>query len=83
MRLDLDREDIINLICGHPRPSMADCEKLKEAGWMRWTGNQWNESWEWNRGVLRTLSEDGLVGVYYAVKIRGIKQGLGPVPKVL
>jgi len=62
MNIDLNKEDLINLICGLPAPGEL------ESSFVIFNGNQWNTSFAWNRKQLQTLSESSLYGLYRKVK---------------
>lgn len=55
---------LIDAIMSHEPVNQMDCVKLTELGFMRFTGNQWNEEWSWNRDKLETLDEETLTRVY-------------------
>ena len=47
-------------------------EHAVKGGLARFTGNQHNESWEWNRRILETLSNDTLQELYTSLKLHEV-----------
>lgn len=48
--------------------SYAVAAQAEACGLATFTGNQWNESWAWNRSALEALSEPLLDELYQALK---------------
>ena len=59
MKLELDHEDLISLVCGCPAPSDVD-----EPQYVYFSGNQWNTMWDWDRHKLKGLSNAELYELY-------------------
>ena len=57
----LDRMDVLNLIKGL-RPPYGGNEYTK------FTGNQWNEDWEWDMDKFKDMSIIGLLNLYERMK---------------
>jgi hypothetical protein len=58
IKATLGKQDLIYLICGRPCFGGGKYQKF--------TGNQWNESWEWNRAALGNLSLEDLAKEYFS-----------------
>lgn len=69
MLIEVSREELIkiclNLSVGK---SYSDAEEATNNGWARFTGNQHNESWSWNKEYLNALSDAGLIKFYNQYK---------------
>lgn len=62
------KELVIDAICGmgvHPGMPVI---RLEEAKYIRWTGNQYNESWAWERPMLASHSAAELLALYMEMK---------------
>jgi hypothetical protein len=59
-----NKELYIDAICGLPFNSYGMAGEMEEKGYADFTGNQWNEKWDWNRNNLQKLSEKELEGLY-------------------
>lgn len=64
MNVDLSKEDLVSLVMGKQPETMDKCHRFTGKGLMDFTGNQWNESWEWNKKELVKLSEQELYDLY-------------------
>lgn len=64
MKFDLSKEDIINMVKGVSPKSMEDCVNYTNSGLMKFTGNQWNENWDWVVSELQSKSEEELFNLY-------------------
>lgn len=63
------KELLIDAICGTYPPSYSSViQHLVE-----YTGDQWNESWEWKREELEKLSTEYLEELYNLLKDKGSK----------
>jgi len=58
---------LIDAICGCS-PSIEVCDRLANAGFMRFTGNQWNERWDWDRTAINSMSSTQLTELYNFIK---------------
>lgn len=59
------KEILIDAIVGHGvGGSYEFAEAMTKAGLARFTGNQHNPEWQWNRDTLTFLSEDQLYDMY-------------------
>ena len=47
---------LTDAIVGRPPVCMTECENLTKAGFMRFTGDQHNPDWAWNRSEVESLS---------------------------
>lgn len=54
------KELLIDSIILRGVSDMRTCIELTHLGYMRFTGNQWNEDWSWNREALERLSVEEL-----------------------
>ena len=48
---------LVHAIIGRGFMSMEDAGRYQKIGLARFTGNQWNESWDWNQQALDELDE--------------------------
>lgn len=62
-----NKQEAIDAICGRPF-SYGTAEVLVKYGYMKFTGNQHNENWEWERSKLKEQSLDRLNRLYAAAK---------------
>lgn len=69
MTVTLEKEDILNLICGTTGVIELDGIPLRESSFFKFKGNQWNEDWEWDREFLSNLDERMLWNFYQLLKI--------------
>jgi hypothetical protein len=64
MLVEVTKKDLINMINGiHPK-SMQECDDYTISGLMKFTGNQWNENWDWVTSELEKMSEEQLFNLY-------------------
>lgn len=72
MKIELDRNDLINMVCG-TSPDIHKCIEYENLGWMVLTGNQHNPQWMWNRKTFDdpTFTEDALYWLYNLHKNKG------------
>jgi len=61
---DLDLQDLINLVKSVNPKSMQECDDYTKIGLMKFTGNQWNENWDWVEDALKNLDKDELFELY-------------------
>ena len=54
----LTHNDFVNLVCGRPA-------SYGNNPYTKYTGNQWNADWEWDRSKLGELSESELYFLYF------------------
>ncbi len=59
--VELSHYDLVNLFCGRPRP-------YGDNPYTKFTGNQWNDEWEWDREKIEKLSENDLVLILFGAK---------------
>lgn len=64
----MDKDDIINSIVGLKFKTLNFAINMEKAGLAKFTGNQWNENWDWKREALNELSRDELYGMYRVMK---------------
>lgn len=68
----VDRAMLIDAICSTSPPS-PDCDRLTQAGFMRFSGNQGGEAWVWRREELEAESDESLAALY--ARYRGERVG--------
>ncbi len=68
INVNLDHDDLLNLIKSVKPKTMQECDDLTKVGWMKFTGNQHNENWEWCLDKLKDLSVDDLWTLYISMK---------------
>jgi len=59
VKVKLFKADLINIICGRPA-----CF-FRGHTYVKFTGNQWNDDWEWDRNALSKLSVEELAKIYF------------------
>jgi len=64
MKVDVTKEDLINLLKGTSPKSMQECIDYTDKGLMKFTGSQWNENWDWVVDKLESMSEIELFNLY-------------------
>jgi hypothetical protein len=64
MTVNLSKQDLINLVKGVKPKSMGVCDDYTKKGLMKFTGNQWNEDWDWVTDELDKMSEEELFNLY-------------------
>ena len=62
------KELLIDAIRGAGFPSFDFADEAVKAGKAEFTGNQWNDKWEWNRKALARGTEDELRALYSKIK---------------
>lgn len=65
---------LIDAIIGRGFPTMVFADKMEKAGLARWTGDQHNPEWEWDRGKLKALNLDELDEIYAFIN-QGVAYG--------
>ena len=68
MNINLDKYDLINLVRSIDPINMQMCDNYTKLGFMKFTGNQWNEKWDWIPESLTKLSEKELIDLYQNLK---------------
>lgn len=58
-----DTSLLVDAIIGRGFGSMEFANQAVNFGLARFTGNQWNEDWEWDRRTLSQLGEDELIAL--------------------
>ena len=64
MKVDLSKQDLINLVKGVSPKTMQECINNEKSGLMRFSGNQHNEKWDWVNSKLESMSEHQLLTLY-------------------
>ncbi len=64
MHVELSKQDLINMVKGVKPKSMEECNNYTKSGLMVFSGNQWNEDWDWVTVKLETMSEVDLFNLY-------------------
>jgi hypothetical protein len=72
MLIELEHKDLVRLVRSVQPYDMQDCDDLTQQGKMRWTGNQYNESWEWEVSYLNKLTDDQLVDLFKRLKLSNL-----------
>jgi hypothetical protein len=49
---------LVDAIIGRGFQSMEEADHFTKIGLASFTGNQWNEKWEWDRDALRKLGRE-------------------------
>jgi hypothetical protein len=62
------KEMVIDALCGANFPTMDIANKYTRMKLARFSGNQWNEAWEWERGQLIHLEVEQLQDLYEQIK---------------
>lgn len=60
----MDKQVLIDALCGKGFISMQFAIDMTNAGLAKFTGNQWNEDWVWDRSELQKLSVEQLESLY-------------------
>ena len=68
MKVDLDKQDLVNLVLSTNPKSMQECDNLTKVGLMEFCGNQWNEDWKWKKEILNSMIENDLWEIYKKYK---------------
>jgi len=61
-KYSLNHGDLVNLICGRRVP-------YGDNPYTKFTGNQWSESWEWDRDKISSFTEEELMSIYFGKNI--------------
>jgi hypothetical protein len=69
----MDKELLIDAIVGAGFPTMEFAIQMEKSGLARFSGNQWNEDWEWRRDALNKLDNNFLLEMIYA-KIKELRK---------
>lgn len=64
--MQLDKTDLVNMICGAYVYKHIHDENLKY--YIEFSGNQWSEDYKWNRLLLESEDEKQLIGIYNYIK---------------
>ena len=59
---------LIDAICGSGFGTIQFAIEMEKMGYARFTGNQWNEDWEWDKDMLTTLSIEQLKALHIRAK---------------
>lgn len=62
-----DKSVLVNAIYGAGFPSMQHAVMAEREGYARFTGNQHNEEWQWDRDRLRHMADADLKALYGAI----------------
>ena len=63
IKINLTAKDLVNLVSS-VIPNQDECERLTKQGLIRFTGNQYNESYEWNKEKLMKFNGRELYNLY-------------------
>lgn len=66
---DFDKGEIISLISSIT-PSLEETLEYVDKGMMIFSGNQWNENWDWHREVLNRFPKNMLIELYEDLKAK-------------
>ena len=61
-------ELLTDAICGVSVHDISLCNYLQAKGLMAFTGNQWNENWDWRRASVEALPFSNKVKLYEELK---------------
>jgi hypothetical protein len=64
----MNKQLLIDGIVGKNFLSYEDAVKYERLGLARFSGNQWNEDWDWLRERLEKLTEEELITIYQRSK---------------
>jgi len=64
MKIEVNKEDLINLVYSTSPKTMQECCDYTDVGLMKFTGHQHNEKWDWVKTELNKLYETELVNLY-------------------
>jgi len=62
----MDKAILVDAICGKGFRSIEFAIDMEKTGLARFTGDQWNPDWDWNKGELQKLSIEQLEALYKA-----------------
>ena len=62
--------DIVEAICRRGCGDMQTCDDLTKMGLMRFSGNQWNEDWDFVREKVEKLSDEKKKVLWELVNLR-------------
>lgn len=66
---ELTKGLFIDAIMGRGQPAdPMKCHELTKVGVMEFTGNQWNEAWQWKRSALAEYDLSDLQDLYMTLK---------------
>lgn len=57
----------VDALIGRGFPTMTLAVEATKQGLARFTGNQWNEAWEWDRKALESQPEASVKALYETV----------------
>ena len=60
-----EKQMLVDAICGRGFLSYGDADHYVEQGMAKFTGNQWNENWDWIAAKLHALSNIELKEIYH------------------
>lgn len=66
--MTFEKDMLVDAIAGTHMP-MAVADKMTQLGLARFTGNQWNEDWEWDKRALDRLDVPELSTLYRKLKL--------------
>jgi hypothetical protein len=64
----MNKQLLIDGIVGKNFLSYEDAVKYERLGLARFSGNQWNEDWDWLKERLEKLTEEELITIYQRSK---------------
>lgn len=68
MNIHVTKEDLIAMLKGAKNMSITTAMELEKKGLMKFTGNQWNENWDWVDSELQKMSDEQLYNLYITYK---------------
>lgn len=66
--MKLTQELLVDALAGVGISNYGYADRMTKAGLAIFTGNQWNESWRWNRTALQKLTLKDLCARYQEAK---------------
>jgi len=65
--IEVTKDMLINAISGKGFSSTKLADEMEKNGLAKWTGNQSNESWAWNKAELEKLELADLEKLYLSI----------------
>jgi hypothetical protein len=64
---EIPHDMLVNAIAGAGFPTMELADEFTKRGMAKFTGNQWNEKWEWDKSAIAALPDAMLLAIYQRV----------------
>lgn len=73
---DAAKNLLVYAVIGVGFPSYSLADEMTRLGFAKFTGNQHNESWQWDQGKLEALSLDQLAQLFRkCLEIKNVRKG--------